>query len=58
MAAALSALTMHGRALDVLRQDVWQLRVRIDQIQEESAARHAELMAAIRTLANGGASPA
>jgi chromosome segregation ATPase len=90
MASTKAALTMHGRALDVLMQDVRQLRsgqeelrssqeelrrgqeelrssqeelrrgqeelqARLDRMQEEAAARHAELLGAIRVL--GGGSP-
>jgi hypothetical protein len=71
-AATQAALAMHGRALDVIMQDIRQLRsgqdqlrsgqdatnARLDQLQEEWTARHAELLAAIHALAGGSVSPA
>jgi hypothetical protein len=41
-----ATLIRHGRALDVLSPDVRQIR-------EQSDARHAELLAAIRALGSG-----
>jgi hypothetical protein len=66
VAAINGLLVRHGRAIEVLQQDVRQLRTematrhdvttinaRLDRMQEEAAARHAELLLAIR-----GAPPA
>jgi chromosome segregation ATPase len=65
MAAVKAALAMHGRALDVVMQDIRQLRAgqdeinaRLDRMQEETAARHGEVLAAIRALAGGAVPPA
>jgi chromosome segregation ATPase len=62
MAAVKAALAMHGRALDVLQQDVRQLRgemvamrEEMTAMREEATTRHAELLTAIRAL--GGGSP-
>jgi chromosome segregation ATPase len=64
MSVVKATLVRHGRALDVLGQDIRQLRAgqdtmsarldtmsaRLDRLWEESAARHAEMMAAIASL--------
>lgn len=46
MAAANAMLVRHGRALEVLQQDVREMR-------QEAATRHADLLAAIRALGSG-----
>jgi hypothetical protein len=51
MAAANAMLVRHGRALEMLQQDVREMR-------QEAASRHAELLAAIGALGSGGTSPA
>jgi hypothetical protein len=58
MAAVKAALAMHGRALDVLQQDVRQLRTQMTEMRQEAVTRHTELLAAIATLAAGAAPPA
>jgi hypothetical protein len=65
MAAVKAALAMHGRALDVLQQDVRQLRsemtemrIEMNEMRQEAVTRHTELLAAIATLAGGAAPPA
>jgi hypothetical protein len=58
MAAVKAALAMHGRALDVLQQDVRQLRSQMTEMRQEAVTRHTELLAAIATLAGRAAPPA
>jgi chromosome segregation ATPase len=62
VAAINAMLVRHGRALEVLTQDVREMRNEmatrqdIAAVREEAATRHAELLAAIRAL--GGGAPA
>jgi hypothetical protein len=64
MVAVKAALVMHGRALDVLQQDVRQLRGEMNALRGEmaamrgeAAARHNEVLAAVRALGSGGGVP-
>jgi chromosome segregation ATPase len=68
MAIVNATLVRHGRALDVLQQDVRQMRQEsaerhaellqdMRQMRQESAERHAELLAAVQVLASGGPAP-
>jgi predicted nucleic acid-binding Zn-ribbon protein len=64
MAAVKAALVMHGRALDVLQQDVRQLRGEMAEMRgemavmrDEAAARHSDVLAAVRALGSGGGAP-
>ncbi len=57
MSVVKATLVRHGRALDVLQQDVRQMRTEMALMRDESADRHAELLAAIRALASDGARP-
>ena len=43
MAAANAMLVRHGRALEVLQQDVRQMRTEMGSMREEAVTRHAEL---------------
>lgn len=58
MATVKAELVMHGRALDVLQQDVRQLRTQMTEMRQEAATRHAELLSAISSLAGGAPPPA
>jgi hypothetical protein len=59
LAAVNSMLIRHGRALEVLMQDVRELRTVIRNeliaVRQEATDRHAELVAAIRALGGGTA---
>jgi hypothetical protein len=57
MVSVKAAQVMHGRALDVLMQDVRQLRqgqdeikACLDRMEEKAATRHNELLAAVRAI--------
>jgi chromosome segregation ATPase len=50
MASARAALVMHGRALDVLQQDVRQLRVEVSELRQGMDAMDAKLDAILEAI--------